>query len=123
MGKAGLAFGRRFGRFFEAEVVFRVGGGEDLVALEPALRLSLVLEVQRRVLLVLGWLVGGSALDVALPRRHLWTWALITGPVVAVKIPLGRRLELRITPLAATGYWNDFWGFVLEPGAGLAWRF
>jgi len=122
-GRVGLSVGRILADRFEVELTLHYDGATDLAGHEEALRLGVLLDFSRRWELMLGWRVGHARHHKQLPAGSLWVDSLVASLVGELRLALAQRWQLRLTPFAATGYWNEIWGFTLEPSAGLAFRF
>jgi hypothetical protein len=122
-GRVGLSAGRSLWDRFEVELTLHFDGATDLAGHEEALRLGVLLHFGRRWVLMLGWRVGHARLHKELPTGSLWVDSLVASLVGELRLALTPAWWLRLAPLAATGYWNEIWGFTLEPTAGLAYRF
>lgn len=122
-GKAALSIGRRFWDRLDLEAAFRVDFGDDLIGLEGKGRIGLLLHFVDRWDVLLGWRVGYAAFRLNMPGKIIWTEAVAVSVLIEVRYLFTTSLELRLSPVAVTGYWNEIWGFILEPGVGLAYRF
>jgi hypothetical protein len=126
-GQGSISVGRRFRDRFDLELTFHAGAGQRLADLEGTLRAGVVLHLARPgarpVDLVLAWRIGYAAFYLQFPGGDLWTGALAASVIIEVQLPLTRRWTLRLAPLVGTGYWRGIWGFVLQPGVGVAWQF
>lgn len=121
--KLAVGFSRSFLDRFELGAALRLGLGDDLLALEGVGTAGLLLHLPARIDLYLGWRVGYARFRAALPASVLWVGSLALSVLAEARYRLTTRLELRVAPLVATGYWNELWGFVLEPNLALAYRF
>lgn len=115
--------GRRFWNRLELEATLQLGFGDDLFSLSEAARAGVLLHLGRRVELFLGWRVGYSHVRVELQAASLWLGALWVAMLAEVRIALTPSKVLRLAPVVATGYWNEIWGFTLDPSIGIGYRF
>jgi hypothetical protein len=121
-GRLALSIARRFWQRLELEITARVDVGNDMVGVEETLRASAVLHVGRRLDVLLGLRAGYAHFRLTLPAV-LWVGSATLAAVPEVRYLLTSSWELRVAPITATGYWNKIWGFILEPGVGMAYRF
>ncbi len=122
-GVARVNFGRRFWDRLEVEATFQLGLGDGMLSLAESARAGVLLHISRRVELFLGWRVGYAHVHVDLQATSLWLGALWVALLAEVRIALTRSKVLRFAPIVATGYWNEIWGFTLDPSLGLGFRF
>ena len=107
----------------EVEAAFRVAAAGGLVGLAGAAKAGVLLHLGRRLDLLLFWRVGYIHFRAQLPTTTLGVHTLLVSVGAEIKLQLAPAWELRVAPIAGTGYWNELWGFVLEPTVGLAYRF
>ena len=118
-----FGFGRRFWDRLELEATLQLGFGDNLFSISEAARAGVLLHVSRRVEVFLGWRVGYSHVRVELQATSLWLGALWVEMLAEVRIALTPSKVLRLAPVVATGYWNEIWGFTLDPSIGIGYRF
>lgn len=122
-GKWLLFVGRQFWNRLDLELNTQLMIGRDLVGLEGNARLGVLLHVSPRWDVNIFWRLGFAAFRIVLPIDTIWTMSLAMAVGVELRVTLRPRLELRFTPLAAAGFWNQVWGFTVEPAVGVAYRF
>jgi hypothetical protein len=122
-GQLRLGFGRSFWNRLEVEATLQLGFGDGLFSLSESARAGVLLHLSRRVDVFLGWRVGYAHLRVELPAATLWLGALWVAMLAEVRIAITPSQVLRFAPVVATGYWNEIWGFTLDPSLGLSYRF
>lgn len=115
--------GRRFWNRLELEATLQLGFGDSLFSISEAARAGVLLHLGRRVELFLGWRVGYSHVHVELQAASLWLGAVWVAMLAEVRIALTPSKVLRLAPVVATGYWNEIWGFTLDPSVGIGYRF
>jgi hypothetical protein len=122
-GTLAISLGWRLWQRIAIEGALHLGAGSDLQVLEGTLLAGVLLHVSRRIDLMLGWRVGYGVFRVAVPNGTLGVGAFVGSAIAELRWTLSPALELRAAPLVGTGYWNDLWGVVIEPSAGIAYRF
>jgi hypothetical protein len=121
-GKLAVNFGRTFWNRLETELSVRFVVGSYLTGIEGSARIGVLLHLSQRWRTVLGWRVGYSHFAVELPITTLSVGSPVGSAYVELRYLITPHVELRLAPLVGTGYWNEVWGFIIEPGAGLAFR-
>jgi hypothetical protein len=121
--KGEVSVGRRLWNRVVVESSFRFGGNRDLLVLEGTLLAGLLLHLSGPVDLVLAWRAGYAGFRLSMGAGRLWAGGLAASAIVEVRWALSEKLELQVAPLVGTGYWNEIWGVVVEPAAGVAYRF
>ena len=125
-GSITASAGRRLLDRLDLDLTLRVGAGAGMFMMEPGLRGAVRLTMSPRWDLLLSFRVGYAALRfVHTFDNHtaFWVHLLSVGPGVEVTYDISDAWQLRLSPLVLCGYWNQLWGVVLEPGAGIVYRF
>jgi len=122
-GTVGVGVARQLWQRIEVEAAFRVVAAQQLVGLAAAAKAGVLLHLSRRVDLLFFWRLGYIHFRAQLPTTTLGVHTLLVAVGAEVKLQLAPAWELRVAPIAGSGYWNVLWGFVMEPTIGLAYRF
>jgi hypothetical protein len=122
-GTVNIGVSRQLWQRLEVEAAFRVAAAPELLGLAAACKAGVLLHLGRRVDLLLFWRLGYIHFRAQLPTTTLGVHTLLVAVGAEVKLQLAPAWELRVAPIAGTGYWNELWGFVMEPTIGLAYRF
>jgi hypothetical protein len=122
-GKVAAFVGRRFWDRLDLELDVTVDFGRDLVGVEAALRIGVLLHVSRRLDVLIAWRTGYAGLRAELPAKAIWVDMIHLSVGVELRFLLLPQLDLRVAPIVAAGYWQELWGFTLEPAVSLAYRF
>lgn len=122
-GKLLFFVGRRFWDRLDLEVNAHMMFGRDLLGLEGNARIGVLLHLSPRWDVDLFWRVGFAGFRIVLPLEPLWAMSLAMAVGVELRVMLRPRLELRFSPFTAAGFWNQIWGFTMEPALGIAYRF
>ena len=122
-GKINLSIGRTLWKRLEVEATLRFDVGERLLGLEGLAGFAMLFHVARHWTVLLRGQLGYAQFRQSLPQENIWTGALATVLAVEARFLITPRFELRLRPVAATGYWNQIWGLAIEPTVGMGYRF
>jgi hypothetical protein len=122
-GLVSVSIGRQLWNRLELELVGRLAVGEHVIGGAGGVRAGLLLHLSRRIDLLLFWRLGYAHFRAQLAVSSVGVGSLFVSVGGEMKLRLTPALELRLAPIAGTGYWRELWGFVLEPTVGLAYRF
>lgn len=115
--------GRRFWDRLDLQLSYTSNLGYGLVGNEVTGQVGLVLPMTQSWEIAMAWKTGYALFWVQTHLHEFVTSALTMTMLLEFRWLLLPQLELRIAAFSATGYWNEIWGFVVDPRVGVAWRF